>query len=268
MHGEIELSKDVPRTNGVWMLSDPSAFEALYEAVRTKERRILTDAEVARLPDGSGLWNALEWRIRARSAARLVHQLNGHGERLRVLEVGCGNGWLSRYMHRAGHAVLGIDVFTRELEQAARVHREVRFARAELLDQKLPAAAFDAVVFAASIQYFPDPLAAMHAAFRSLAPGGLVHVLDTVLYADAASAEQAQQRTRNYFHDLGHPAMSERYHAHPISLFLDLGGTRVVARPRWTDRMSGLLGRPVPPFTHLELRPALKCRSALQDRSV
>ena len=61
-----------PLENGVRVFSGPSLFADLYGQVRDAERRILTDEEVRALPNGDALWNADEWRIRARGARRLA----------------------------------------------------------------------------------------------------------------------------------------------------------------------------------------------------
>lgn len=237
------------------LLEEASAFEPLYTAARSREGRILSDEQVARLPDGSGLWNADEWRIRARSADRFLADLGRMGIHLRVLEVGCGNGWLSGAMHRNGHTVIGIDRSTRELEQAARVFPGPGFMRAGPSDPLLPGGIFDVVVFAASIQYFADPAATIANVFRLLHPGGAVHILDSVLYADRASATAADKRSRDYFKKLGATDLASYYHAHALPDLLSIGSAEVIARPLRTDRIKRLAGRSVSPFTHVVIRP-------------
>ena len=123
-------------------------------------------------------------------SVRLLSALKQQGVGLRLLEVGCGNGWLSNAMQRAGHHVIGIDPFTAELEQAARVFPNGPvFARIGLLDPLLPCGAFDAIIFAASIHYFNDLERTLNRCFELLRPNGTVHILDTVIYADRESAQ-------------------------------------------------------------------------------
>ncbi len=67
-----------------------------------------------------------------------------------------------------------------ELEQAARVLRGAaspRFVLGDFLESPVPKA-FDAVVFAASVHYFPDLATTMGHAMSLLRPGGEVHVLE------------------------------------------------------------------------------------------
>lgn len=243
-----------PSVNGVHLLAPPSGFEALYAEVRGKERRLLTDAQVARLPDGNGLWNADEWRVREQGMQRLLRVLQQQGPRLRVLEVGCGNGWLAAAMACDGHAVIGIDAFTAELEQAARVFPKVLFARADLFSPALPIGAFDAVIFAASIQYFSDCRAALKRALDLAGPTGRVHVLDSVLYADASGAQSAQERSAAYFARLGVPGMAVHYHAHALNEVMQAGDASLLAGPSRKGLRSMLLRRNRSPFTHVVLK--------------
>jgi SAM-dependent methyltransferase len=236
---------------GVAVLAQPSPFEAIYGRVRRAENRILTDEQVRRLPDGSGLWNAKEWRIRRASAERLTSELDRHGRTLNILEVGCGNGWLAAFLNRAGHTVMGIDVFTEELEQAARVFEGPLFARADLFRSPLPESRFDAVIFAASFQYFSDAAATLERSRRLLVPNGEVHVLDTVLYSGHQEARRAMDRSDHYYTGLGAPEMTGRYHAHVRTSLERSGGARILASPSPMRRMQQALGRNPSPFTHI-----------------
>ncbi|HRD52342.1 MAG TPA: methyltransferase domain-containing protein [Flavobacteriales bacterium] len=240
-----------PLANGVRIVEAPSAFEAIYAEARNKERRVLTDEQVARLPDGQGLWNVAEWRIRSKSATRLLRSLNAQGRALRVLEVGCGNGWLSGRMAAAGHRVLGIDPFTEELEQAARLFLSATFARADLHSRALPIGSFDAIIFAASIQYFDSPHLAVKRALELLAPKGSIHILDSILYPSEGTAAAAQERTRNYYARLGVPTLAAHYHAHPLGDFMPYGA-ELISAPR--SRFMQLISGDASPFAHLVIR--------------
>ena len=238
--------------NGVHLLCERVPFEDLYEQARAAERRILSDAKLLRLPDGTDLWNSAEWLIRSHSADRLVHALGKRGNGLRILDVGCGNGWLSALLQRIGHSVLGMDAFTKELEQAARVFPDGPvFARADLFTSPLPERSFDVVLFAASIQYFPDPSATMERAKQFLAPLGEVHVMDSILYRSKTETLAAIERSRSYYQGLGVPEMAVNYHAHELDTIRNMGNPRILAAPSGMDRTLAKFGRPVSPFTHV-----------------
>jgi len=240
--------------NGISILCGPSPFEAGYHKVRALEQRILSDDQVSQLPQGTGLWNAHEWRIRARSADRLARALEKRGQGQRILEVGCGNGWLSALLQHRGHHVMGIDVFTAELEQAARVFPSGPvFARADLFRSPLPSGGFEAIVLAASIQYFRDPVATLERTLELLAPGGEVHVLDTIIYPDEAAAGKARLRSDAYYKSLDVPEMVGHYYAHTLATFARLGSMKVLSAPRSVDKWLSRLGGNCSPFSHLVL---------------
>lgn len=236
---------------GVAVFEPPSPFETIYGRVRAAENRILSDEQVRRLPDGTGLWNAHEWRIRRSSSERLVNELGRRGKSLNILEAGCGNGWLSALLHRAGHTVIGIDAFTEELEQAVRVFDGPLFARADLFTSALPEERFDAVIFAASFQYFSDAGATIEQSRRLLAPNGEIHLLDTILYRDAGEARSAMDRSDRYYKELGLPEMVGRYHVHMRPALEQLGGARILAAPSCARRVQRALGMNPSPFTHM-----------------
>lgn len=240
-----------PVERGVYLLSPPSSFEDIYGRVRKAERRILTDEEVAMLPAGDGLWNAEEWRIRARGANRLIRELARSGTPLRILEVGCGNGWLTALLQKIGHEVIGMDVFTEELEQAARVFASATFIRADLFTSELPKDTFDVIVFAASFQYFAEPAHVFQRCTELLTKGGLVHILDTVLYPSLAATHAALQRSEAYYKQLGSPEMSACYHAHSLDTIKAIAPTRVLSTPNGMDRTLARFGRTASPFTHV-----------------
>lgn len=244
-----------PMEHGVRLLDPPGEFEAVYGAARQVEGRILSDEEVLRLPHGKGLKHEAEWRVRALGRDRLVQALNTRGLGLRILEVGCGNGWLSAQLHRSGHHVLGIDRFTSELRQAARVFAGgPEFARADLSCEALPAAYFDAVVFAASIPYFNDLTATLDRARSLLRSGGESHVLDSMLYADEHAASAARTRTTAYYQRLGLPEMAAHYQAHLLDDLLRFEGAQVLHGPDRPSLWSRLLGRTGSPFTYVMIR--------------
>src|SRR4030095_8712292 len=82
----------IKRKNGV---ESANGFTGEYLALRAKERRIYTDEELMALPSISNNHpHAKEWAVRASSARELLGYLRLKGAK-QILEVGCGNGWLS-----------------------------------------------------------------------------------------------------------------------------------------------------------------------------
>src|SRR5436309_163241 len=109
--------------NPIPRMQTAGRFPDLYFRLRFRERRIYSNQELAQLPDVyPGDQHYAEWRIRQRSCAKLLRYLRAKGRPLRVLDVGCGNGWMSNKMASIkGVSVLGIDIGEAELEQARSV---------------------------------------------------------------------------------------------------------------------------------------------------
>jgi 2-polyprenyl-3-methyl-5-hydroxy-6-metoxy-1,4-benzoquinol methylase len=89
-----------------------TSFEPVYISVREKEGRTYTDAELLRLPDiEKDHPHYIEWQLREESYGRLKKYLAKKISPMKILEVGCGNGWLSQRLsslHAA--AITGIDI--------------------------------------------------------------------------------------------------------------------------------------------------------------
>ena len=229
----------------------------LYLRVREKEGRLYPDDVLVRLPEvPNGHPLASEWRARAASSLRLRRYLASLSRPLVILELGCGNGWLSRNLsYIAGSRVWGLDRSGQELAQAARLFgsNALAFLEADVYRAPFAARTFDAIVLASALQYFPDPPALFRALRLLLNPLGEIHLLDSPLYKpDELLA--ARERTRRYYASLGFPEMAEHYHHHPLSI-LEEFSPRWLYRPmRMPDRLVRLLGRNASPFPWIVLR--------------
>jgi ubiquinone/menaquinone biosynthesis C-methylase UbiE len=98
----------------------------------------------------------------------------------RVLDVGCGTGFATEGILDRTRTVHGLDQSVHQLEQAwAKLgkHDPVAFALGDA--ERLPYRddAFDAVWSSGSIEYWPDPVAALRELRRVVAPGGPVLVV-------------------------------------------------------------------------------------------
>ncbi|MGC4100709.1 class I SAM-dependent methyltransferase [Ferruginibacter sp.] len=198
-----------------------SEFEKLYLHLREEEGRVYTDEEVASLPDiNSGHPFYREWRIRKTSARRLVHHLKQKQRELDILEVGCGNGWLSAHLAAAiKGTVTGIDIVDAEIQQAQKVFQQIRnlsFIHGHLNDTVLPDKKFDVIVFAASAPYFASLKKLVADASVHLTLQGEIHLLDAPFYPQQEIAA-AKQRSLEHFTTLGVPQMAAFYFYHSIS---------------------------------------------------
>jgi SAM-dependent methyltransferase len=94
----------------------------------------------------------------------------------RVLEAGCGIGWLSRIFAQRGYTCTGIDVCPRAIELAEQ-QPAVAGPAPQFLVQDVEAIPFhkefDAVVFFDALHHAIDESEALHGAYRALRPGGI-----------------------------------------------------------------------------------------------
>jgi len=189
----------------------------LYLRVREKEGRLYSDEVVAHLPFVPDKYPlAGEWRARSTSASRLTRYLSRQSRPLSILDLGCGNGWLSNLLCKSGHCVIGVDQNLYELKQAARVfasHSNISFLDADIFSAPFVPESFDVILLASIIQYFPDLPALLNVLSGYLKPHGEIHILDSPLYADD-EISGAIQRSRQYYSSLGFPDMVEQYFHH------------------------------------------------------
>lgn len=207
-------------------------FEQLYISLRSHEKRVYTDEEVLWLPEVSKEHiHKKEWRIRKASCQRLSKYLNNKKRALTILEVGCGNGWLSYHLSQVPSSiVIGLDVNLYELEQACRVFAAIpnlHFIHSDLND--LESGKFDIIVFAASIQYFNSLSAVVKESLARLNEGGEIHIIDSHFYFQNEVGD-ARQRSRQYFQNSGFNKMDDFYFHHTVKE-LDEFNTMILFNP-------------------------------------
>jgi len=136
---------------------------------------------------------------------------------LRILDLGCGNGWMANKLaENSNWDVWAVDLNQVELEQGARLfgRENLRFAYADVLMGELPEKNFDVIVLAASVQYFQNLETLVVALRKLLNFNGAIHILDSPFYKKEVLRAAARQRTLGYYTQLGVPEMAEFYHHH------------------------------------------------------
>jgi ubiquinone/menaquinone biosynthesis C-methylase UbiE len=195
-------------------------FEEKYIALRKKENRLYTDEEVAQLPEIAVQHpHYKEWMVRKQSMKRLMLWIEKKNRSLKILEVGCGNGWVSNQLSQiANTEVTGLDINPTELQQAKRIFKNnarLKFIAGEINSPILAAEKFDVILFAASIQYFPSLKQILNNALQHLNETGEIHIIDTNFYKTEELAA-AKKRSDNYFMEIGFPEMTKYYFHHSI----------------------------------------------------
>jgi SAM-dependent methyltransferase len=250
--------QDTYQTNNIYVpgLDRPDKLlEEQYSGSRSRENRSYTDEEVALLPDiAEDHPHYQEWLNRQLSCRRLVRYLTFKKREVSILEIGCGNGWLSSQLAMVpGSKVVGLDLNFMGLQQAARVfdyQPNLKFIYGDFRSAVLQGLSFDIIVFAASIQYFPPLRGILGAALQQLDDDGEIHILDTRFYRPE-ELEAAREFTAAYYVSLGFPEMTKHIF-HPCIRDLEEFNYRYLYNPRsfWNRMFAKGKGCPWIGVTH------------------
>ena len=202
------------------MDSESQVFEELYIKVRNYENRMSSVDELSILPDlDKSHPNYREWRIRQRSSRRLITYLQKKNRALKILEIGCGNGWLcSKLAAIPGADVIGLDINQIEIEQAERVFNKpnLKFVKAAFEPELFNPMKFDVILFAASITYFKHLATIIQDCLSCLTEKGEIHIVDNHFY-EPVKINDAVERMRVYYNTMGYPEMSAYYYHYSLT---------------------------------------------------
>lgn len=236
-------------------MTPPSGtFEEQYLTIRRRENRLLNEEQILNLPQlAPDPSQAREWKIRLRSASLLRDHLHHHLMKT-ILELGCGNGWLTNYLSRSVESVIGLDINQTELEVAAKLFDMPVFAYGDIESEQfdLPVTV-DAIVIASAIQYFENPARLVSKLLNYLTPGGEIHIVDSPIYRDRQASRQGRVRSLSYFTSL-HVEFPTYYHHHS---FEDFGRIpiNVLYNPDGViSRVSRWIGNEIRPFPWLMIK--------------
>jgi 2-polyprenyl-3-methyl-5-hydroxy-6-metoxy-1,4-benzoquinol methylase len=212
------------------ILNDENIYrsrEQLYIAVRDKEGRVYSDEVLRILPDvdmAHPLYN--EWQQRKKSYERLQQHIKSKykNEKIAVLDLGCGNGWMSNLLHKAEYNVTGADLNMAELTQGERVfgtNGTLQWIYGDVMNAQFPYP-YDVIVLAASCQYFAELPVLIERLKSMTQANGEIHLIDSMFYRQDEVAGAAA-RSRAYYSGLGYPDMAKYYHHHSKEDLMEMG---------------------------------------------
>jgi SAM-dependent methyltransferase len=151
----------ISNVNGILQLGDAAGAEDDYPAALYD---IVAQAETGHF------WFAARNDIILNAARRSIGSLDGR----RLLDVGCGTGYVMAALERAGAEAWGIDMHLAALERArARVAGPLLWSQAERLPFEED---FEVVSLFDVIEHVTDDVSVLREAHRVLRPGGFVMV--------------------------------------------------------------------------------------------
>lgn len=217
---DLTFQKSFTFTNNVFYQKNPPVnfqkFERAYTTLRKRENRLFNDETVRRLPDFSTNHPLTrEWQIRKKSWKRFSRYLGGHASCQTILEVGCGNGWMTKELAALNKEVCAIDVHEMELLQAARLFNSdtISFVYGDVFTLPLDDKRFDLIILASSVQYFEDLHHLLQRLTALTRPNGEIHILDSPMYR-ARELSSAKKRSESYFSHQEQSEMTSHYFHH------------------------------------------------------
>lgn len=214
---DIILDKTKLR-NGIYYLSDEDdKFELKYIKLRKKENRIYSDEEVELLPYASDkIPHKNEWKLRRKSMERFISYIQGFNNELKLLDIGCGNGWFSSNLAKNTMIeVYALDINKTELEQATRVFNtnNLKFIYGNIFENIFERSYFNIITLNSSVQYFSEFTTLINRLFYFLSDEGEIHIIDSPFYNQKELAS-ARERSARYYNSTDFPEMAKHYHHH------------------------------------------------------
>jgi SAM-dependent methyltransferase len=167
-----------------------------YPLLRRREGWEREEAYYLALPNvPEGDPSAFVWGVRKRSLAVLdwllaEEEATNKDDRPWALDLGAGNGWLSRHLTRRGYTTVALDLTVAGLDSLAGAqlyieHEGIQLCRVQASMSRPPFAddTFSLVTISAALHYASqeETLASAH---RVLKPGGLLVITDSPVYTD------------------------------------------------------------------------------------
>ena len=213
------VRRGVPRLVRPHKEAELRAFAKSYSRVWRREGWGGEDGYLLNLPhkDTTGRQKS-KWRVKARSMKVLLDLVDDLQVK-RVLDLGAGMGWLSRYLAQRDREVYALDAVLDDVLglEAATVYlgNGPYFERVwgEMERPPFRDGSLDAVVCNASLHYAKDLGQTLAEVGRILAPGGSLILLNSPVHRDATSARRAEAGFQAHLLALGaDQTVAERYH--------------------------------------------------------
>ncbi len=248
------MLSNIKKNKGIYYITEKqNQFSSIYIDVRKKEERVYNDDIIKQLPKVTKTHRYfIEWKLRQKSTKRIIEYLISKNKPLKVLDLGCGNGWFSNQLSLIHNSeVFAVDVNDIELKQATRVFKKpnLKFIYADIFSSETDILqGFDIITVNSCIQYFDNLEGIINLLKSKLNQDGELHILDSPFYKLSEIAT-AKERTKTYYQKLGVPEMINHYFHHEIESVNDF---EILYRPE-KSIINTFLKKKDSPFMWLKL---------------
>jgi ubiquinone/menaquinone biosynthesis C-methylase UbiE len=111
--------------------------------------------------------------VHARTMAATVSEEFPRRGRIKILDVACGTGVLSRRLDEQGFSMTGLDFSLQSLRRLKQASGAIPLIQADAAALPFGSASFDVVTCLGAWRHFPDPLRVLHEICRVLRPDGV-----------------------------------------------------------------------------------------------
>lgn len=221
-----------------------SDFAKVYATVRKAEGWDYEEATLKLLPQvdkHDPLYNF--WKSRIVSTQFLIAYLKKKINHHSILDVGCGNGWLTHLLASqfAETKFFGIDIFKEELDKAANVFQlsNLHWIYGDISENLFQPKSFNTILLCASAQYFSDFKNLITQLQNYLDEEGEIIIIDTPFYSESEFIK-AKERTRAYYNQLHFPEMRKHYHHRRYSEIKNFN-FKILYKLKWQNRLTHLV---------------------------
>ncbi|MCI4669140.1 MAG: class I SAM-dependent methyltransferase [Bacteroidia bacterium] len=210
-------------------------FEKAYLKAHSRANRIVSDAELRELPNTFFYtMHRQQWSVRANLCQKLISYLSKGKEEPKIMDLGCGNGWLAANMAQIKDSTItAVDINMTELEQAAKVFPEknLEFFFGDIYEDIFPKNSFDYLILFDVICYFPKLDRLINRCREYLKDGGEIHILESPFYQEK-DIDAARKEKASYYHELRSEDMIDFHFFHDKQI-LNNYDFSILYRPSW-----------------------------------
>ncbi len=165
-----------------WYARDIRGLKKVLEERGEHSREFFNSQAVQNMPSPGQSWRAMSHGL-----IRLIHNQ-------RIVDLGCGNGRLSKLLAQAGNQVTGIDSSEEQirlarsnsdrLDKSDKLEKNPIFLHAPMEATGLSSNSFDLVILSQSLHHAAKPQQALLESHRLLVQGGRILILDLLAHSE------------------------------------------------------------------------------------